>query len=198
MIWVSLILFGVAALLLLMSTNNRRVEKYFPDVDLSEESAAAINVSSLVPKRGLKQAKESFKFSAQSLGPRANLLIFLYMVATLALAWYLGFKVLTNHSVEVMIISYLVFLFMGYQWMLGRRRKIFQQTFPDALNILMSAVTAGESLMQAISFVGRNLDNEIGREFKNMGDRLKLGEDPDVVFRRAVKRFSYPELYSSL
>jgi tight adherence protein B len=192
MIWLSLVLFGIAALLLL-ATKTRRVEKYFPEVDLSEESTAAINVGSLVPKKGIKRAKESFRFSAQSLGPKANLLILAYMIGALALSWYLGFKVLTNHAVFVMLFSFIVLLFMGYQWMLTRRRKIFQQTFPDALNILMSAVTAGESLMQAISFVGRNLDNEIGREFKHMGDRLKLGEDPDVVFQRAVKRFAYPE-----
>ncbi|GAL34260.1 Flp pilus assembly protein TadB [Vibrio maritimus] len=171
----------------------RRVEKYFPEVDLSEESTAAINVGSLVPKKGIKRAKESFQFSAQSLGPKANLLILAYMIGALVLSWYLGFKVLTNHAVFVMVFSFIVLLFIGYQWMQTRRRKIFQRTFPDALNILMSAVTAGESLMQAISFVGRNLDNEIGREFKHMGDRLKLGEDPDVVFQRAVKRFAYPE-----
>ena len=53
-----------------------------------------------------------------------------------------------------------------------KRRRDFENTFPDALNILMSAVTAGDSLMQAISYVGDVMDNSIGQEFKLMGDRL--------------------------
>lgn len=192
MIWFSLILFGIAALLML-SPSKSRLEKYFPDVDLNEESRAVINIGNLAPKKGLKQAKDSFRFLAQSLGPRANLMIIAYATVAFGIAWFLGFKLLTNHALFATIVSFVVLLFVGYQWLLGRRRIVFQQTFPDALNILMSAVTAGESLMQAISFVGRNLDNEIGREFKYMGDRLKLGEEPDVVFKRAVNRFPYPE-----
>lgn len=192
MIWLSLVLFGIAALLLL-TAKDRKVEKYFPDVTYSDDSTAAINIGSLAPQKGLKQAREAFKFSAQSLGPKANLLIASFVGGTLFLSWYLGYRVLTNHSFVVMLITFFVLLFIGYQWMIGRRRKIFQLTFPDALNILMSAVTAGESLMQAISFVGKNLDNEVGKEFKQMGDRLKLGEDPDAVFKRATKRFPYPE-----
>ncbi|MGF1747824.1 MULTISPECIES: type II secretion system F family protein [Vibrio] len=192
MIWLSLFLFGVVAILLITGKKHH-IADYFPEGEIGEESASAINVGSLVPKKGLKRARESYRFSAQSLGPKANLFVMLYLAASAFVAWYIGFQFLKNNALVVSILVMLALTFIGYQWLLGRRRKQFQQTFPDALNILMSAVSAGESLMQAISFVGQNLDNEVGREFKNMGDRLKLGESPEKVLLRASKRFPYPE-----
>ena len=57
----------------------------------------------------------------------------------------------------------------------------------------MSAVTAGDSLMHAISYVGEVMHNPIGREFKLMGDRLKLGESPEVVLKRSCKNYPYSE-----
>ncbi|GAL34235.1 Flp pilus assembly protein TadB [Vibrio maritimus] len=86
-----------------------------------------------------------------------------------------------------------VFLVFGYRFLLSRRRSEFENSFPDALNILMSAVTAGDSLMQAISYVGDTMDNAIGREFKLMADRLKLGETPETVLMRSCKNYPYPE-----
>ncbi|MFS1412606.1 type II secretion system protein F [Vibrio sp. 10N.286.49.C2] len=192
MIWLSLVLFGVVALML-MTGQKHKIGDYFPDSETDVESASAINVGSLVPKKGFKRAQDSFKFSAQSLGPRANFLVFTYLMACGFVAWYIGFQFLKTNAIVISILVMIGLVFIGYQWLLGRRRKLFQQSFPDALNILMSAITAGESLMQAISFVGQNLDNEIGREFKNMGDRLKLGETPEKVLLRAAKRFPYPE-----
>ena len=69
---------------------------------------------------------------------------------------------------------------------------MFEESFPDALNMLTSAVSAGESIMHAIMFVGKSLDGEVGKEFKVMGDRLQLGESPDSVFRKSCRRFPYP------
>ncbi|MCW8344513.1 type II secretion system F family protein [Vibrio sp. ZSDZ65] len=192
MIWFSLVLFGVVALMLITGKKHK-ISHYFPETEVGEESASAINVGSLVPKKGIKRAQESYRFSAQSLGPRANLLVITYLVICGFIAWYIGFQFLKNNALIVSISVMIGLVFIGYQWLQGRRYRQFQQSFPDALNILMSAITAGESLMQAIGFVGQNLDNEIGREFKNMGDRLKLGETPEKVLLRAAKRFPYPE-----
>ncbi|MCG9658681.1 Bacterial type II secretion system protein F domain protein [Vibrio mediterranei] len=192
LIWISFILLGVVAMLLAMGKKDK-VAQYFPDSGVQEELTSAINLGTLVPKKGIKQAQESFKFSVQTLGPRANIMVGLFVIVSIAAAWYIAFEMLSSNQVIVFVVTLLVFGFLGYQWLSNRRRAQFQQTFPDALNVLMSAVTAGESLMQAVSFVGQNLDNEVGREFKNMGDRLKLGESPDQVLQRAAKRFPYPE-----
>ncbi|MFM2477417.1 type II secretion system F family protein [Celerinatantimonas sp. MCCC 1A17872] len=71
--------------------------------------------------------------------------------------------------------------------------KHFNDNFPDALNLLASAVSAGESLMHAIIYVGRQMNNDVGREFKRMGERLQIGEPPNIVLKRSCVRFPFPE-----
>lgn len=71
--------------------------------------------------------------------------------------------------------------------------KHFNDNFPDALNLLASAVSAGESLMHAIIYVGKQMNNDVGREFKRMGERLQIGEAPHIVLKRACVRFPFPE-----
>ena len=74
-------------------------------------------------------------------------------------------------------------------------RKMFDESFPDALNLLAGAIGSGESLMHAIRFVGNSLDNAVGDEFRLMGQRLSLGQSPEAVLRKACQRFPYPPFY---
>lgn len=82
-----------------------------------------------------------------------------------------------------------------YQWLQAREKKMFETAFPDALNMMTSAVSAGESIMHAILYVGNTLEGDIGREFRIMGKRLQLGESPDEVFRKSCRRYPYPSFY---
>ncbi|WP_154124851.1 type II secretion system F family protein [Grimontia hollisae] len=82
--------------------------------------------------------------------------------------------------------------FLGIRYMDIRAQNAFERNFPDALNMVASSVTAGESLLHAIQYVGSHLDNIVGREFKRMGERLNIGESTDAVFRKACQRFPTP------
>ncbi|MGF1799050.1 type II secretion system F family protein, partial [Photobacterium swingsii] len=75
------------------------------------------------------------------------------------------------------------------------RHKRFQSDFPDALNILSGALSAGQSIVHAFDYVGKQLDNEVGREFRFMGERLLIGEDPDDVLLRSSTKFPYIEYF---
>lgn len=90
-------------------------------------------------------------------------------------------------QVAVFIFGYII----GYRWLQKREEAKFEEAFPDALNVLASAVSSGESIMHAIIYVGKVLDGDVGKEFKIMGDRLQMGETPDDVFRKSCKRFPY-------
>ncbi|MFT2099117.1 type II secretion system F family protein [Marinomonas sp. 2405UD66-6] len=83
----------------------------------------------------------------------------------------------------------------AYDWLQNQERRAFEETFPVALNMLTSAVSSGESITQAISYVGESLDGKVGNEFRSMGQRLQMGESPDDVFRKACLRLSYPTFY---
>jgi tight adherence protein B len=94
-------------------------------------------------------------------------------------------------STILLILGLIVF----YHWLQNRERKHFDEAFPDALNMLTSAVSAGESITHAIAYVGRNLNGDVGLEFKKMGQRLQLGEPVDDVFQKSCRRFPYPSFY---
>lgn len=110
LIWISFILLGVVAMLLAMGKKDK-VAQYFPDSGVQEELTSAINLGTLVPKKGIKQAQESFKFSVQTLGPRANIMVGLFVIVSIAAAWYIAFEMLSSNQVIVFVVTLLVFGF---------------------------------------------------------------------------------------
>ena len=104
-------------------------------------------------------------------------------------------RFIRGNEVIVTTVLTLLGLFLGYNWLQKREEKQFEEAFPDALNILASAVSSGESIMHAIIYVGKTLDGDVGAEFKVMGDRLQMGDTPDEVFKRSCKRFPYSSFH---
>ncbi|CAH6783462.1 Flp pilus assembly protein TadB [Vibrio chagasii] len=192
MLWISLILFAFV-LLLIRDSKVKKVNQFFNIEEAEAENFNAINVKSLVRKQSWYTFKESISPTLMVLGPRSTLYIALYITGSLIASWYIVIDLLSMTNSWWVPVLAAIFSFFGYRFLVTRRRRDFENTFPDALNILMSAVTAGDSLMQAISYVGEVMDNPIGREFKLMGDRLKLGESPEVVLKRSCKNYPYPE-----
>ncbi|PQJ63998.1 type II secretion system protein F [Vibrio chagasii] len=192
MLWISLILFALL-LLLIRDSKVKKVNQFFNIEDVEVENFDAINVRSLVGKQVWHRFRESISPTLMVLGPRSTLYITLYVMGSLAASWFIVIDLLSVTKAWCVPVLALVFTFFGYRFLVTKRRRDFENTFPDALNILMSAVTAGDSLMQAISYVGEVMHNPIGREFKLMGDRLKLGESPEVVLKRSCKNYPYSE-----
>ncbi|PMO38258.1 MULTISPECIES: type II secretion system F family protein [Vibrio] len=77
----------------------------------------------------------------------------------------------------------------------GIQAQRFKDNFPDALNILSGALSSGQSIVHAFEYVGTQLDNEVGEEFKKMSERLLIGEDPDDVLARSASSFPYVEYF---
>lgn len=192
MLWISLMLFLVV-LLLMRDSKVKNLDEFFVSEEAEIEALNAINVNSLVNKHGWQRFKAAISPTLLLLGKRWPVFLGIYLIGSTAAAWYFIFHIIGQEQYW-MVLAIMVFcVILGYRYLATKRRKDFENTFPDALNILMSAVTAGDSLMQAISYVGKTMDNPIGREFKVMGDRLKLGETPEVVLQRSCKHYPYPE-----
>ncbi|MFA0193520.1 type II secretion system F family protein [Vibrio artabrorum] len=192
MLWLSLILFAIV-LFLVRDSKVRKVDHFFNIEQAEAESFNAINIKSLVKKQSWQKFKESASPTLMILGPRSFLYIGLYVVVCIIVSWYFVVKLLLMTNMMLILGLSLLATFFGYRFLVTKRRRDFENTFPDALNIMMSSVTAGESLMQAISYVGEIMDNAVGREFKLMGERLKLGESPEVALQRSCKNYPYPE-----
>jgi tight adherence protein B len=93
-------------------------------------------------------------------------------------------------SPGVLVASYLCVLFLKI-----KRKKLFEIEFPNILNMIVSVVTSGESLMNAIVLVGETFDSDVGMSFYTMGERMKMGENPSDVLAKSCHQYPYPSYY---
>lgn len=83
--------------------------------------------------------------------------------------------------------------FLAFKIMVLRYRQRFLDGFPDALDLMIRAVRAGVPVVQAIISAGRELPDPVGREFRMMGDALRLGMESQDVMDQASSRIGVPD-----
>ncbi|WP_305421042.1 type II secretion system F family protein [Photobacterium leiognathi] len=189
------ILVGIGLLCLFLARrSNADLKTHFLQKQTSSNSPAleAINLASLHKMKLWKKILRALMPAIEMLGQRSGLKIAGFIVVMIAVGVYTNDILLKIHTLWLPMLFPILGCLWAWSWLLKKRRQEFEQNFPDALNIMMSAITAGESIMQSISYVGRTLNNKVGHEFKDMGERLKLGEPPEQVFNRACRHYPYP------
>ena len=162
---------------------------------LEHESTHAVNIKALTDqpfKIRVKAEVENIKARiGDHLPIKVAAFFILVVLATVAVHYYLvplSLFVLLPLLLLVSTIATLLFLKV-YE------RRLFETSFPDALNLLNGAISSGESLMHAIIFVGDSLDGPVGREFKLMGQRLSLGQTAEEVLSKSCRRFPYASFH---
>jgi tight adherence protein B len=189
----SLILFGVAIVLYCTQKSNLKMHFLAKHSLIVEDThVEAINLGYLHSSNLYLKCKALFGPSFSILGKLAWVKVVLYFGIIIGVMSYVNQQVLHLDHYWLPIITPVLGFFFGWQWLVNKRRKDFEMTFPDALNMMMSAITAGESITKSIGYVGKTLDNDIGRVFLHMSEHLQLGESPEQVFKRACKMVPYP------
>ncbi|HKS35297.1 MAG TPA: type II secretion system F family protein [Enterobacteriaceae bacterium] len=74
-------------------------------------------------------------------------------------------------------------------------RQQFEAAFSEALNVINSSLRAGNSVIQGIEQCGQKLTGIVGEEFRQIAQRLEIGEDPENVFIDSWGRLPYREYY---
>jgi tight adherence protein B len=168
---------------------NHNITKVVSSLNNSNQ---AINLNSLTNKKSRQKIQQKWHKVERQLGHFAWFKA-VVLICVLAIAGFIiNQKMLRISNIVAIIVTVVIGLVWGYLWLQEREKKQFNEQFPDALNMLLSSVTSGESITHAIRYVGSKLDGNIGKEFKLMGDRLQLGESPDEVFRKSCVRYPYP------
>ncbi|MGR5212917.1 type II secretion system F family protein [Vibrio rotiferianus] len=196
------ILIGGVALIIvaLMGEKNKRLDSYLTqyqqcarvETTLTHQAVNFASLSDRSLRQGLQTRWSNLK---RQLGRLALLKIVLYTMVVIVLALVVN-STFTRFAVYELLPFAVPFgWWFGYQWLQKREQKQFDETFPDALNMLASAISAGESIGRGIMYVGDNLEGEVGCEFKLMGERLKMGESIDEVFRKSCLRFPNPNFH---
>ncbi|MUK70495.1 type II secretion system F family protein [Aliivibrio fischeri] len=197
MSWIAI---GIGLILLGLALGDKPVKKsqyleksnvtqFVDDLNSTEQ---AINLASLTERTFRQKMEFIWRNIARQLGNGAALKL-VFSVCVFALIGLLINRTMIHASPYIVVfIAIVVGVIWGYVWLQEREKKQFNERFPDALNMLSSAVSAGESITHAIAFVGKKLEGDVGKEFKIMGERLQLGESPDEVFKKSCIRFPYP------
>ncbi|MGN2611054.1 type II secretion system F family protein [Aliivibrio fischeri] len=197
MSWIAI---GIGLILLGFSLGDKPVKKsqYLEKLNVTQfvddlnSTEQAINLASLTERTFRQKLEFIWKNIARQLGNGAALKL-VFSICVFALIGLLINRSMIHASPYIVVfIAIVVGLIWGYVWLQEREKKQFNERFPDALNMLSSAVSAGESITHAIAFVGKKLEGDVGKEFKIMGERLQLGESPDEVFKKSCVRFPYP------
>lgn len=74
-------------------------------------------------------------------------------------------------------------------------RQQFEAAFSEALNVINSSLRAGNSVIQGIEQCGQKLTGIVGEEFRQIAQRLEIGEDPENIFIDSWGRLPYREYY---
>ncbi|SHO56527.1 Bacterial type II secretion system protein F domain protein [Vibrio quintilis] len=201
MAWLSLIFGGILLLVLSRpSVRKKKTNRYLHEnnsinVDSMEQSASAVNLNVLSDETLWQKTERVLRNLLRQMGRGAPVKVTLYIVFLVCLSVYINDNFLQISLPYVLVMVVVAGFWLLARWLQKREKAHFDEEFPDALNMLASSVSSGESLMHAIIFVGKSLEGEVGREFRIMGERLQIGETPDLVFRKACKRFPYPAFH---
>jgi len=101
-------------------------------------------------------------------------------------------------QLEPFIVQPVVLLLTIYALYLRSKKKMrqqFESTFSEALNVINSSLRAGNSVIQGIGQCGQKLEGILGEEFRQVAQRLEIGESPESVFMDSWKRLPYREYY---
>ena len=145
--------------------------------------------------RNLKKQWEVWKFYFTGGNPENTLRNVLISILILGLSIVLN-KELLQMPMDIFLAVFVLFYILGiWKWGQRRNKKIFYLAFPEVIQILNSATTAGAGLLQALARCGKDVQGQLGTEFKQIHKRLAIGEDVSSVFEDSYLRYPYKEYY---
>ena len=178
--------------------NHNLIEVYLSEFNVKEFTGPKTTIMNMAAFSKLSLFDKIKNFVTDSIlliGDNVVLKLGLFYATTYILSIVLNTYLLqTNITIIVIVIAICATFFM-LKILQNKRENEFKDGFPDALNLLISAVSAGDSITHAIDFVGKKLDNVVGHEFKRISERLLIGEPPEQVLKKSCQMFPYTEYF---
>lgn len=202
MIYWLILIIALVAIAFAFKPRHKEVAKEYLEFDTKTkfvnsviETGSAVDVQALSNLTFGQKCFRSVNNIRRQLGAFAELKYVIFSVAAVMFSLLLNSQFFRFHVVVAAPIGWLLLNVLGFFWLRKRERNQFEEAFPDALSMLASAISSGESITHAIIYVGNTLQGDVGQEFKKMGQRLQVGESIDTVFRKSCQRFPYPSFY---
>ncbi len=122
-----------------------------------------------------------------------NIIITLVIFVTVYLV-NMNFIHFDNKIVSLMY--FVCFFIFVWKWGQKNNKRAFTQAFPEIIQVLNSATTAGAGVLQALERCGKDVKGSFGDEFKYIYRRLVIGEDVNIVLSDSYSRWPYHEFFA--
>ena len=77
--------------------------------------------------------------------------------------------------------------------LIKRRVNQFTKRFPDAIELLVRGLRSGLPISETLSVVGAEVPGPVGVEFRNVGDKIRIGRTMDAALQETADRLGTPE-----
>lgn len=197
-----LIIFWFVYVILVMinSFENRKKISKIVDFPFNADFSNGVNSKLIIDNnkfdKSIKSKVKEYCYNFISiLNPHPLRKIVLFFLISIASVYFINDIFFRKDFFWCVLLSEPVLFFILIIKLSQMRTNKFKNKFPDALNLLTGAISSGQSVMHAFEYVGQQLDNEIGTEFKIIAERLLVGESPNDVLKRSASTFPYTEYF---
>jgi tight adherence protein B len=177
----------------LSKTSTRKPdEKEVPFIIRQEVGSELPGVEHFLAKWNISKKLEKLLLQADSKLTVSKLIIQMMFFGIIGLIIGLLLKSIVFTLLLLLILGFFPVLIVYQQKV--KRTKAFIRTFPDALDMMTSAIKAGHALNQAIHLVGTEATDPVGIEFKITFERYNLGIDLKEALIEMIERVDSVDL----
>ncbi|MDG6898037.1 protein dehydratase [Actinobacillus delphinicola] len=192
MIWIfyyALLFFGSILFLFTFKEFNYKKNR----IDPNQYEETKFNAQFI--KLRLKEMWQQWKFYFTDRNPKNMRKNIFYVVFIFALSLIVNHLYLNIDESFFIPLFFFVTVFGVWQWGERRTRKIFEASFPEIIQVLNSATSAGAGLLQALERCSLDVQGPLGDEFKIIHRRLAFGENVTTVFQESYDSWPFREFY---
>ena len=167
-------------------------EKEVPFIIRQEVGSELPGVEHFLAKWNISKKLEKLLLQADSKLTVSKLIIQMMFFGIIGLIIGLLLKSIVFTLLLLLILGFFPVLIVYQQKV--KRTKAFIRTFPDALDMMTSAIKAGHALNQSIHLVGTEAPDPVGIEFKITFERYNLGIDLKEALIEMIERVDSVDL----
>jgi tight adherence protein B len=78
-------------------------------------------------------------------------------------------------------------------FLIKRRIGQFNTRFPDAIELMVRGLRSGLPITETLGIVGTEVPDPVGIEFRNVGDRIRIGRTMEMSLQETADRLGTPE-----
>lgn len=147
-------------------------------------------VSTLIPNPALLRARLAMTGKSWTLSQYAGASLVLFVV-TFALLYLRG-------APAMLSLCFGLFVALGVPHFvvnrfIKKRSAQFTARFPDAIELMVRGLRSGLPISETIGVVGTEIPGPVGVEFKEVGDKMRIGKTMEVALQDTADRLKTPE-----